>query len=314
MLIVFGHDTNTVEHSDDVIQRHLEVILPGISRRIFALFPMWRYVRLSSDRQLERALAALRAWLEDLLAASRGRLKAEPERARRPSNFVEAMLAAVDENGEPFSDAVLMSNLITMLLGGEDTTAFTLAWAVHELCDSPRWRAELRSEADAVFGDLSVAPDLDAANRLPRANAVANEALRLRPAAPLSIMTANVDTTLGDYAIPKGTGVAVLSRPAALEPGNFADPLTFRPERWLDGAVGPHEVKAHIPFGSGPRMCPGRSLALVEMKALLSMLYKNFEVERIGDAKEVTELFGFTMSPAGLRVRVRPRAGASRAA
>jgi nitrite reductase/ring-hydroxylating ferredoxin subunit len=42
MLIVFGHDVNTVEQSGDVIQRHLEVILPAISRRIFALAPTWR--------------------------------------------------------------------------------------------------------------------------------------------------------------------------------------------------------------------------------------------------------------------------------
>jgi Cytochrome P450 len=122
---------------------------------------------------------------------------------------------------------VIMSNLITMLIGGEDTTAFTLAWAIHELRDSPRWRSELRSEADAVLGDLYVVPDVDAANRLPRANAVANEALRLRPAAPISIMNAIVDTMLGDYALPKGTGVAVLSRPAALEPERIS------PIRWL---------------------------------------------------------------------------------
>ena len=45
-VIVFGHDVNTVEESGDVIQRHLEVIFPAISRRIFALFPTWRYLRL----------------------------------------------------------------------------------------------------------------------------------------------------------------------------------------------------------------------------------------------------------------------------
>jgi cytochrome P450 len=57
-------------------------------------------------------------------------------------------------------------------------------------------------------------------------------------------------------------------------------------------------------------MCPGRSLALLEMKTLLSMLYKNFDVARAGRAEDVTELFGFTMSPMGLKVRLRPRSAA----
>ena len=43
------------------------------------------------------------------------------------------------------------------------------------------------------------------------------------------------------------------------------------------------------------------------MKTLLSMMCKSFDVERVGRAEEVTELFGFTMSPQGLKVRLRPR-------
>jgi cytochrome P450 len=184
MLVAFGHDANTVEQADDVIQRELQVIFPAISRRLFALFPSWRYVQMPADRRLTRALAKVRDWLDGLLADARGRLKADPERAHKPSNFIEAMLVAVDENGKPFSDNVIMSNLITMLLVGEDTTAFTLAWTIHQLCDRPQWAAELRSEADAVIGSGNVAVDLDIANKLACASAVTNETMRLRPVAP----------------------------------------------------------------------------------------------------------------------------------
>ena len=138
MLIAFGHDANTVEASNDVIQRYLEVILPRVGQRLFATVPIWRYVRLPSDRRLDRALAAVREWLGVLLAETRRRLEAGSGRPDRPANFLESMVTAVDEHGEPFSDATIMSNLITMLIAGEDTTAFTLAWAVHELCDTPR--------------------------------------------------------------------------------------------------------------------------------------------------------------------------------
>ena len=307
MLVAFGHDANTVEASNDVIQRHLEVILPRLSQRILAVVPIWRYVRLPSDRRLDHALAAVRQWLADLMARTRRRLEADAGHANRPANFLESMAVAVDKSGEPFSDATIMSNLITMLLAGEDTTAFTLAWAIHELCDTPQWRDSLRREADDVLGLPDVAADVDAVNRLAVASAVAAETLRLRPVAPFGAATANVDTSLGDFFIPKGTTILTLFRPEAVDPTNFVDPLAFKPERWLDAPSGPHNPSAQIPFGSGPRMCPGRSLALLEMKTLLSMMYKSFDVERAGRAEEVTELFGFTMSPAGLRVRLRAR-------
>ncbi len=310
MLIAFGYDANTVGQADDVIQRELEVILPTVSRRIFAAFPAWRYLPMPSDRRVRRAFAKVRAWLEGLLTDARARLKAEPERAQKPSNFIEAMITAVDEDGQPFSDDVILSNLVTMLIAGEDTTAFTLAWAVHLLCDSPQWASELRSEADAVVGLLDAPEDLDTANRLGRAGAVANETMRLRPVAPIAGLQANVDTALGDLFVPKGTMISVLLRPAAVDQENFVDPLAFRPERWLDDPGGAHNASALLPFGSGPRMCPGRSLALLEMKTLLAMLAKNFDLERVGASGDVSELFGFTMSPANLRVRLRARATA----
>jgi cytochrome P450/nitrite reductase/ring-hydroxylating ferredoxin subunit len=307
MLIAFGYDVNTVEQADDVIQRELEIIFPAINRRLFAPFPIWRIVRSPSDRRLERALAHVRAWLSGLMGEARARLQADPGRAEKPSNFLEAMLAAVDDKGAPFADDVIMSNLMTMLLAGEDTTANTLAWAVHHLCDSPEWVAEVRREADGAFGRTDVAEDVDIAAGLERASAVANETMRLRPVAPVGLFDTNVDTALGEYHVPAGTTVVILPRLSALDERNFVEPLAFRPQRWIERPSGAHEASANAPFGSGPRMCPGRSLALLEMKTLLSMLYKSFDVERAGGAEDVTELFGFTMSPVGLKVRLRQR-------
>jgi cytochrome P450 len=127
--------------------------------------------------------------------------------------------------------------------------------------------------------------------------------------APVGFLDANLDTSLGDYVFPKGETLAALLRPAAVDETNFVDPLAFRPERWLEDLGGPHNVSAYMPFGSGPRMCPGRTLAQLEMRGFLSMLYKNFDVQRVGSSTEVSELFGFTMSPKGLRAPARPAAG-----
>jgi cytochrome P450/nitrite reductase/ring-hydroxylating ferredoxin subunit len=307
--LTFGHDVNTIEQEgDDVIQRRLELLFPAFNRRLFALVPLWRVVRLPADRRLDRARDELRLWLEGLVAEARSRLAADPARAGRPSNFLEAMLAMRDEEGRPFADEVIFGNLMTMLLAGEDTTALTLAWAVHQLCESPASVEALRAEVDTVLGEAAVPGDVDAANRLAYTSAVASETMRLRPVAPVVLFEAATETTIADVEIPAGTNVMVLTRPPVRDPAHFADPEAFRPERWLDGSlIRPHEPATHVPFGSGPRMCPGRSLALLEMKVVLAMLYRSFEVTRRGRASDVEEVFAFTMGPSHLPIQLRPR-------
>ena len=307
-LLTFGHDVNTIERDDDdVLQTRLALFFPAFNSRTFAVIPWWRYVRLPRDRAVDRALAWMRSWLHERVTEARARLAADPGRATHPSNFLEAMLSARDDEGRPFSDEVIFGNLLTMLLAGEDTTAYTLAWAVHHLCDSPESVAALRAEADAVLAGGPTPPDIDKANALAWAGATANETMRLRPVAPLLYHDALVDTELGGVHLPPKTPVVALMRPAARAAAHFADPDAFRPARWLGGVPGAHDPSVHMPFGSGPRLCPGRTLALLEMKVVLASLYKAFDVERVGEAGAVREVFAFTMHPAGLKVRLRRR-------
>jgi cytochrome P450 len=82
----------------------------------------------------------------------------------------------------------------------------------------------------------------------------------------------------------------------------------FNPERWLggDGLEAPDQ-KSFLAFGAGPRFCPGRNLAFLEAKTALAMIARNFELELDPAADPVTEQLAFTMSPQGLRIRLRQR-------
>jgi cytochrome P450 len=125
---------------------------------------------------------------------------------------------------------------------------------------------------------------------------------------PFISLEANEDLVVGDVMVPKGTWIDVMTRLPALDPKHFAEPLLFRPERWLpEQAHATHVGSVSIPFGSGPRICPGRSLALLEMRIVLAMLVRCFDVERVGSPEDVRERSAFTMSPEGLRVRLRQR-------
>ncbi len=308
--LVFGYDIDTIGKDDDVIQEKLGLLFPTFNRRIFSVVPWWRLFRLPKDRAVDRAVAELRTWLRELVAEARERLAREPSRKSAPTNFLEAMLVAKDEAGESFDDETIFGNAMTMLLAGEDTTANTIAWSVHHLLDAPAEVAALRKELERELGDVAVPPSIEIANRLPYAGAVANEAMRLRPVAPLFFLEALVDTAVSDVSIPKGTSLVCLIRPPAVDPKNFGEPEVFRPARWIepDATAGAHDASAHQPFGSGPRICPGRTLALLEMRLVLATLYQNFDVERVGKTDDVREIFAFAMMPDQMRVRLRPRA------
>lgn len=314
--LVFGYDIDTLSKEGDVVQEKLGLIFPVLNRRLFTPIPHWRLIRMPADRAVDRAIAELRTWLDGLTAAARARLAADPERASAPQNFLEAMLVARDEKGRPFDDTTIFGNALTMLLAGEDTTAYTLAWCVHLLLESPASVAELRRELDARLGDDPTPRDIDVASGLAYAGAIANESMRLRPVAPLLFHEPLVDTVIGDLDVPKGTLIAKLMRAPATSATSFVEPERFLPERWLDDRrpEGPHEPSAHQPFGSGPRICPGRSLALLEMKLVLATLYQSFDVERVGPASGVREIFAFTMMPEGLEVRLSERARRERPA
>src|SRR4029079_2953310 len=97
------------------------------------------------------------------------------------------------------------------------------------------------AELDGVLGETRVPADMEVANRLAYAGAVANETMRLRPVAPLILFEAVGDTTVADVEIPAGTNLMVLGRVAARDAAHFADPELFRPDRWLDAGPGPHD-------------------------------------------------------------------------
>jgi cytochrome P450 len=94
-----------------------------------------------------------------------------------------------------------------------------------------------------------------------------------------------------------------------VDPALIENARQFDPARWIDGpsAASLQRGGLHVPFGAGPRMCPARNLALIEVRLVLSMLYKNFHVHRVGASELVSEGSSFTMMPRGVRVRLESR-------
>jgi cytochrome P450 len=311
--LAFGYDMNTLEKEGDVIQEHLEKIFPMLNRRVNAAFPWWRYFKLPADRELDKSLVAIRDTITGFVTRGRERLAQNPELAAHPTNLLEAMLAAPKEGDAEFSDEVIYGNVLTMLLAGEDTTANTMAWMTHFMVEHPEIQARMQAEAAQVVGQAGQLNQLTDAERLDYIEAVTHETMRLKPVAPILFLESIEDVEMGGMAVPKGTPLMLLTMHAGLQDKHFGAADKFRPERWLEAVPAsgcPHNAKAFVPFGAGPRFCPGRQLAMVEIKTVMAMLCAGFELTKTKHPQPVGEIFSFTMMPQNLLVRFKRRATA----
>lgn len=298
--LAFGTEVNTIDGGEDILQRHMDAILPAVSRRSLSLFPYWRYVKLPADRQLDRSIAALNTAIDGLIAQARARLALDPARRQRPANLLEAMICAAEQEAAGVDEDAIAGNVTTMLLAGEDTTSHTLAWMLYLLQQNP---AALQAARDEV---LRVAPDpaaftIEQMDALDYIDACAQEAMRLKPVAPYIPLEALRDTVVGDVAVPAGGLVWLVMRHDSVSDDHVARAAQFDPAR-------PVNKHVSMPFGAGVRTCPGRYLALLEIKIATAMLLSSFDIAAIATANgaEPEELSGFTMSPVGLRMQLRP--------
>ncbi|MFW5408585.1 cytochrome P450 [Pectobacterium brasiliense] len=302
-LLAFGEDVNTLERGENPLSQSLRHLFPMINARSGSLFPLWRYIRRERDKQFDASLGLIREYVDGFIYRQRKRLRLNPQLIEAPENMLQVMLAEQKKDGT-LKDDDIVANAITLLLAGEDTTANTLAWMSFQLCSAP-------SVEECVFQECKEATDGAGAllpwplPRLPWLTAVMYESMRLKPVAPLLYLEPTKNTVIDDFLIKKGTPLLLMLNASGFDDALFQQPDDFVPERWLER--GKASFSDLQPFGGGPRMCPGRSLALMEIKLGFHALCSGFRVEAQQPASDVTESFAFTMSPSGFRVKLHKR-------
>jgi len=309
--LAFGVDVDTLSSQDDVIQRHLDQIFPTIWRRSHAIVRYWKWFKLPRDRALDRSVRAVNEAIRGFMADARTRLQ-DPARRAAPPNLLEAMIVAAEEPGSGMQDDDVVGNVFTMLLAGEDTTATSLSWMIYLMSRNPHTLQRAREEVATHLGDLS-AWSADDLGKLDYLEACIHESMRIKPVGPFNVVEALKDTVVGDVRVRAGTSVVMVMRHDTLSDSAFPQAERFVPERWLAEAspLAPsHAKRVSMPFGAGPRICPGRYLALLEIKLVAAMLLQSFDIVSVDtpDGGEAEEHMALTMVPVGLHMRLRARA------
>lgn len=308
--LAMGHDIDVVNDDDSALQRNVDNIFSRLGSRTVAPFPYWRYFRLPVDREVDQSAADIEQTVAGFIKDARERLQQQPQLRQKPSNMLEAMIVASEDPESGFTDQELISNAILAVVGGEDTTANSIAWMINLLAQNPAAAAALTAEADAVLGDAPLARDWESMKQFPYLEAAHNETQRLRTVAPIIGLVSNDDCVVADTFVPKNTAIFVSTSAEGMDEKQFPQNEVFRPERWIFEQRPQKEedpVRKILPFGDGPRLCPGRFLALTEIKIVVSMIMHNFELEWDVHAPPVEQVMNFFMGPSAMPVKLRLR-------
>ncbi|MEU0133907.1 cytochrome P450 [Streptomyces sp. NPDC006296] len=285
---------------EETMRRALDdtaVIVSAFFRRMMTPAPL-RRVPTPQKRRYDRA----RARLADTIAQIIAERRADPT---DHADLLSALVGAVDEESEAgreqLSDAELADEALTFFLGGMETTAITLAWALHLLATNPDVQERLRAETDAILDggrpDPAHLPSLGLAAR------VVTETLRLYPPAWMMTRTLREDAELGGVRLENGSTLVLSPYLLHRRPDLYAEPDRFDPDRWLDAQP---DRAAYIPFGAGPRKCIGDQFALTEAVLALTAVVARWELTPVGD-QPFRPKVETSLSSRGLSLRLRER-------
>jgi cytochrome P450 len=203
------------------------------------------------------------------------------QRRRQPvdgGDLLSLLMEMRDEDtGEGMTDQQLRDEVVTLLIAGHETTATALSWTFYLLSQNPLAEQRLRLElAQVLSGRLPTAADLPS---LPYSRMVIDESMRLYPPAWVTERIAVADDEICGYAIPAGSIVVVSPYVMHHHPAYWENPESFDPQRFLPERSAGRPRYAYFPFGGGPRMCIGNSLALTETQLVLACVYQWYHLE-----------------------------------
>ncbi|KAL0296605.1 UNVERIFIED_CONTAM: Trimethyltridecatetraene synthase [Sesamum radiatum] len=189
-----------------------------------------------------------------------------------------------------------------LLVGGTDTSATTIEWAIHEILKNPRIIEKAKEELDRVIGRNRWVEE-DDFSKLPYIDAIIMESMRLHPLGTFLIPhCAMEDCKVAGYDISKGTMILINIWSLGRDPNSWDAPEEFLPERFLGKETDIMGSNfAFLPFGSGRRRCPGYPLALKIVRTMLANLLHGFNLKLVNGMRPkdicMEEFYGLATHP-----------------
>ncbi|MEX2557520.1 MAG: cytochrome P450, partial [Actinomycetota bacterium] len=290
----------------DQLDRRFADLYHDLERGTDALAYVDPYAPIESFRRRDAARAGLVELVEEIMAARR----AGPPSTDEDRDLLDVLISVPGDGEAPrFTADEITGIFISMMFAGHHTTSGTAAWTLIELLKHPEEMKAIVGELDELYAD-NPEVSYQALREMPRLESAIKEALRLHPPLILLLRVAKQPMEVGGFHIEAGKLVA--SSPAISNriADDFPEPESFVPSRYLEPR---REDLSNpwtwIPFGAGKHRCVGAAFAVMQLKAIFSVLLRGWVFElaqppdtyRNDHSKMVVQL----QQPCAARYRVR---------
>ncbi|XP_017618105.2 beta-amyrin 28-monooxygenase-like [Gossypium arboreum] len=214
------------------------------------------------------------------------------------SDLVDSMLM------DGMTEVEIGNKIVGFFIASHDTTSTAITFIVSYLSDYPEVYNRVLEEQMEVLRCKEAGEPLrwEDIRKMKYTWCVASEVMRLAPPANGSFREAITDFTYAGYTIPKGWKAFWMVHTTHKNPKYFPDPERFDPSRFEGNGPAPYSF---VPFGGGPRMCPGKEYARLEILTFIHNLLTTFKWVKLNPNEKIS----YIPSPIpkeGLPIKIQP--------
>jgi sterol 14-demethylase len=276
-------------------------IYHDLEKGVNSLAFVFPYLPLPVFRRRDKARARLQELVTGIIA----------KRAQKPEKSEDAFQLLIDtryDDGSRLSAHEITGMLIGTIFAGHHTTAGTAAWTLVELARRPEYMAQVLNQLDAHFG-IDGEVTFQSLREIPALENVIKEVLRLHPPLIFLIRKVMQDFQFKDYTIKAGKYVCASPRVSHRIADVFPDPEKFDPDRYSEARQEDARPFSWIAFGGGKHKCSGNAFAMLQLKAIFSILLRRYTFELIADKDtyqdDFTQMVVQPLSPCRVRYKKR---------
>ncbi|WP_328361329.1 cytochrome P450 [Mycobacterium sp. NBC_00419] len=239
------------------------------------------YLDIESFRIRDEA----RAGLVELVQGVMDQRIANPPKDKSDRDLLDVLVSIKDSDGNAqFTANEITGMFISLMFAGHHTSSGTSSWTLIELLRHPEVYGQVQQELDDLYSDGQEV-SFHALRQIPKLENVLKETLRLHPPLIILMRVAKGEFEVEGYPIHQGDLVAASPSISNRIPEDFPDPDGFDPTRYDK----PMEADVlhrwtWIPFGAGRHRCVGAAFAQMQIKAIFSVLLREYEFEMAQDA------------------------------